>query len=326
MFTVADVEEDVYRFRVESASPLGDGTVFVAYDLAAESGGDETPPRPRHAVLGADGGLRPLELPTVDGVELAQRVTVLAAGPDGTSFFWDPAGERVVRWTAAGRWNAVVGVDALTRVTPVGPGELPADPPYPDVTSGPAAAGPDGSLYLEGVGSVFRISPDGHVTTLIDVQDARNGAALAVPRDRLPLPADSVTLPELWGMAVGLDGTVYVSTRTEVLAIDDAGIMSLVIRYEDLQTALGIEERLDPQYFWVDLAIDADGSLLASDQHQQLVVGLAPPTILLRHAMLAGNGANATFSAGTDLLVRLLDPDALEGGEQEPDRLAVLGR
>lgn len=157
-------------------------------------------------------------------------------------------------------------------------------------------------------------------------QRRRRMALLALMLCCLPSCAGSPVAGPVDIRPVGNDGTVYMSTMTEVLAVDDAGVLSLVRRFDDLQAELGIRSTLDPPYLWSMLAIDADGALLVSDFSQQLVARVSDPAVLVRSAVLVTNGLNASFTPSRDLLIRVMDPDAYLAGEQEPDELAVYGR
>jgi hypothetical protein len=148
-----------------------------------------------------------------------------------------------------------------------------------------------------------------------------------VPLDRLPVPAVSLRLPHLRGLAVGNDGTLFVATNDEILAVGTDGMLSLVADSTTLLAEVGASQP-DGYPGPSELGIDADGSLLASYFYLQLVVKLADsgPTVLLRDAVMVSNGLNASFTPSRDLLIRVMDPDAYLAGEQEPDELAVYGR
>lgn len=147
-----------------------------------------------------------------------------------------------------------------------------------------------------------------------------------LPAGQPPAPAADVVLSTVWSLAMGDDGTIYAANRREIVSIDEAGVLQLVTRTRDLQDDLGINSDLDPPYLWTALAIDVDGSLLVSDPYQQLVVDIDGPEVVARNASVASSGLNASWSPHGDLLLRLLDPDALEAGPQRPDVLAALGR
>ncbi len=309
LFTAADVDEDIHRFGVSDAAPLPDGTVVVSYDLAAESAGDETPRQERLAILGEGGALAPLALPELDGVQVTPDASLLAAGPDGTIYLWDRGLQRVVARGPDGQW----------RVLPV---ELALQWRYAPL----AAVGEDGVLYLCDDDAVQRLDADGTLTRVVGVYTPNAEAGQPpITRDQLPLPASSIRLPYPSGMAVGADGTVFVSNRDGVLTVDGADMLSLVKTWSDLQEQLGVQSTTDPPYLWSSLAIDADGSLLVSDGYQQLVADVFDPILLLRGAAFVTDGQNASLSPGSDLLVRVLDPDALLAGESEPDELAAYG-
>ncbi|CAN5875058.1 hypothetical protein BH18ACT7_BH18ACT7_21240 [soil metagenome] len=314
LFTDDDVGEDLYRFGISAAFPLPDGTVLMSYDLAAESAGDETPRRPRLAVLAADGVLQPVERPQVNGVEVSDVAILLAVGPDGTAYFSDRAehGGRLVARSPDDRWRVV-----------------PAQPTTDFAGPSTAAVGPGGQLYIEDDVGLHLVNADGSLDTVVRIDGltgSEDPGAPPLPAGQPPVPAQDVVLSDLKGLAVGPDGTVVASTRHEIVAIDQAGTLAVVTTMADLQTDLGIVSTLDPPFLWSWLAIDADGSLLVSDSYQQLVADLDGPTVVVRNAVVVSNGLDASQSPHHDLLLRVLDPDALEAGPQLPDRLAAFGR
>lgn len=311
LFSADDVDEDIYRFGVSDAVPLPDGTVAISYDLAAESAGDETPLRPRLAILGDGGAVDPIELPELAGAAVDPGASLLAAAPDGTIYLWDPHPDRVVARDPDGDWRVLPVELVVSRYAPL------------------AAVSADGSIYLGDDNGVHRVDPDGTATRIVRVSTAHssNSWVPTVPIDQLPVPATSLILPALAGLAVDGTGRVYVSTKADVLVIDADGMLSLVAVSTELLAEVGASQ---PEGYPGPsaLGIDADGSLLASYFYLQLVVKLAAsgPTVLLGNAVLAGNGSNASFSPGGDLLVRVLVPDAHLAGEDQPDQLAAYGR
>ena len=314
LFTDDDVSEDLYRFGISGACPLPDGTVLLSYDLAAESAGDETPRRPRLAVLGADGVLEPLERPQVDGLEVSDIAILLAVGPDGTTYFSDRAehGGRLVARSPHDPWRVV-------------PAQLTTDFAGPST----AAVGPGGQLYVEDDVGVHLVNADGSLDTLVRIDmstGSEHPGAPALPAGQPPVPAQDVVLSDVRGLAVDDDSTVFVATRHEIVAIDQAGTLTLVTTMADLQRDLGIISTLDPPFLWGNLAIDADGSLLVSDSYQQLVADLDGPAVVARNATMVSNGLNAGWDTHHDLLLRLLDPESLQAGPSLPDQLAALGR
>lgn len=311
LFTEADVTEDIYRFGINAAFPLPDGTVLVSYDLADESAGDETPRRPKLAVLGVDGGLEPIAPAPVDGAEAGAGAYPLAVGPDGTAYLVD-AGDRLLARSPEGRWRVV-------------PAQLTRD--FAGV--GEAAVGPAGQLYVEDDVGLHRVHDDGSLDTVLRVHmgtGSEDPGAPPLPADQPPVPAREVVLSDVWGLAVGNDGTLFAATRNEIVAVDPTGTLTLVTRMTDLQADLGIISVLDPPFLWSTLAVDVDGSLLVSDFYQQLVADLDGPTVVARNAVVVSNGLNAGWDTHGDLLLRRLDPDSLEAGPSLPDQLTALGR
>lgn len=254
LFTQDDVDEDIVRFGIPAAFPLPDGTVLVSYDLAAESAGDETLRRPRLAVLGAD-VLEPLELPEVDGLQVSDDAKLLAVGPDGTAYFSDRTepGGRLVARAPDNHWRAV-------------PAQLTTEFAGPST----AAVGPGGQLYIEDDVGLQLVNADGSLDTVVRIDGLTGSADLGAPplsATQPPVPAQDVVLSDVWGLAGGPDGTVFVSTRSEIVAIDPAGRLTLVT-----------------------------------------------------------TGQSASWGQHHDLLLRLLDPEALQAGPSLPDQLAAYGR
>lgn len=315
LFTLADIDQDASNFRISAAVPLPDGTVLVQWDPHVPSGGDDREPfsDPQLSVLGADGTLRPFVVP-----DTAETPGLLGVGPDGTAYvaqYRSEADGRAMRILARApddRWRVV-----------------PADLVI-DFIGGPVfAIGPDGALYATDDNGLHRVAADGHLETLVGISRSTGSAdpgAPPLPPAQSPVAARTVTLSDVWGLAVGPDGTVFASNRHEIVAIDPAGLLTLVTTMADLQTELGILSTLDPPFLWSNLAIDADGSLLVSDSYQQLVADLDGPSIVARHAVVASDGLNALWSGHHDLLLRLMDPNELQAGPSDPDQLAAFGR
>ena len=316
LFTAADAHRDVSDLRVLAAAPLPDGTVVVQWDPHALTAGDDRPPwsDPQLSVLGADDTVEPLALP--DGVGSA------SAGPP--SLLGTDAAGRIYLWARTGGPGGLVvrGTDLSWQYRRVA-----LDTSFVGVPQ--AAPGGAGAVYLAADDGVYRLAPDGTVQLLVAVHGligSEDRGASALPADQPPVPARSMTLSAVLGLAVGRDSTVFVSTRSEIVAIDPDGMLSLVTTFGDLQRALGIQSTLDPPYLWSALAIDADGSLLVSDRYQQLVADLDGPAIVARNAVVVSNGLDASRGPQHDLLLRLLDPDGLRAGPSLPDQLAAFGR
>ncbi len=313
LLTVDDIDRSAENFRVSAAYPLPDGTVAVQWDPNATSGGDDRAPfsDPQLSILGATGRLRPLELPER---VTAAATSLLGADAAGQMYLWtgDGAGAHLVVGSPALGWHSrSVGIDTSFIGTPK------------------AAVARDGTVYLSADDGVYRVSPDDALTRVVGVHESTGSEdppAPVLPADSRPSAASDATLEGVWGLAVGPDGTAYISNRYEIVAVDPAGTLSLVTTMTGLQTDLGILNTLDPPYLWSRLAIDVDGSLLVSDSYQQLVADLDGPAIVARHAVLAGDGLDVSTGAHGDLLLTVLDPEALQAGPSRPDRLAALGR
>lgn len=317
LFTRDDVAEDLYNFGISGAFPLPDGTVLLSYDLAAENAGDETPRRPRLAVLAAHGELQPIDPPVIDGVAV-EGPGLLALGPDGTAYLSEYLSERDGR-----------AIRILARSPDDSWRVVPADLDLDFIGNPVAAVGPDGALYVTDDDGLHRMDADGSLETVVGISRSTGSdvpGAPPLPADQPPVPARDVVLSDVWGLAVGPDGTVFASNRHEIVAIDPGGVLTLVTTLTGLQDDLGLLSTLDPPFLWSELAIDADGSLLVSDGYQQLIADLEGPEIIARHAMLVTTGQNASLGPHHDLLLRLLDPEALQAGPSLPDQLAAFGR
>ncbi len=316
LFTSDDVGRAVSNFRVLAAAPLPDGTVVVQWDPHATDGGDDREPfsDPQLSILGVDGTLRPLALPETADPAAADAAALLATDPEGRIYLWAGVGDQaglVVRGPDLS-WEA-----------------RPSDLATANTGVPVAAVRADGGVYLSGDDGVYRLAPDGTQQRLVAVSGSTGSddpGAPPIPAEQPPLPAQTVTLSAVWGLAVGSDGTVFISTRSEIVAVDAAGVLSLVTTYQDLQRELGIVSALDPPFLWSRLSLDADGSLLVSDSYQQLVADLEGPAVIARHATVVSNGLNATWGPHDDLLLRQLDPNELEAGPSLPDQLAEFGR
>lgn len=313
LFTVDDIDRTADDFQVSAAYPLPDGTVVVQWDPNANGAGDDRAPfsDPQLSILGADGRPGPLRLP--NGVTAAA-ISLLGVDAEGRMYLWTGhgAGAHVLVGSPELGWQSRnVGIDTSFIGTPR------------------AAVASDGTVYLSADDGVYRVSPDDALTRLVGVHwgtGSEDPSAPALPADQGPIAAAEVTLSGAWGLAVAPDGTVYISNRHEIVAVDPAGTLSLVTTMTGLQTDLGILSTLDPPFLWSRLAIDADGSLLVSDHYQQLVADLDGPAIVARHAVVAGDGLDVSTGAQGDLLLTMLDPDALQAGPSRPDQLAAYGR
>lgn len=316
LLTAEDAGRPVSDFRVLAAAPLPDGTLVVQWDPHAPSGGDDREPfsDPQLSILGAGGQLDLLELPADANREPDDAASLLTTDAEGRIYLWRGSGANtrlVVGAPDLGWEQRQVQVDTSFAGTPE------------------VAVAPDGAVYLSADDGVYRLAPDDTLSRVVGVRESTGSedpGAPPLPADQPPRPASEITLSGVWGLAVVPDGTVFVSNRHELVAIDTAGILSLVTTFSDFQRDLGILSTLDPPFLWSSLAVDADGSLLVSDSYQQLVADLDGPAIVARHAVVVSNGLNASWDPHSDLLLRELDPEALQAGPSSPDQLAAYGR
>ncbi|TAN69205.1 MAG: PASTA domain-containing protein, partial [Magnetospirillum sp.] len=189
----------------------------------------------------------------------------IALGPDGSYYLVENSGHRVRR----------VEVDGTIR-TVAGTGE----PGYGG-DGGPAtqaqfktpksiALGPDGSLYIADYGNhrVRRIDPDGNIDTV-----AGNGNASGLLGDNGPATSATLGLPR--GVAVGPDGTLYISqatfggtaTSNRVRRVDPNGTITTVAGYGAAYGYNGDNRAATTA--WLngpsDLAAGPDGTLYIAD-------------------------------------------------------------
>lgn len=196
------------RLRTPEDVAVGpDGSVYVA-----ERGGDRIrrvrPDGTIVTVAGRGGCPSLTDCFSGDGGPATQaqlhRPTGIAVGPDGTLYLADELNHRIRRVAPDG-----------TIMTIAGTGQT-CDPCADDGDGGPATEArlthplrmelaPDGSLYFVDAGArVRRIGPDGVITTVAG--DGNSGA------DDIPAAQSALGAPR--GLAVGPDGSVYVSEVT----------------------------------------------------------------------------------------------------------------
>src|SRR5581483_8008943 len=127
----------------------------------------------------------------------------IALGPDGTLYMVEGSRVRAIvngKWvTAAGndqyeRGGEPEGVQATSRA----------------ITPYSLALGPDGSLYIGSMGRIFKVGIDGILHTIAGQYSA--SGALTDFDDGVP--ASSVMLGTISGVAIGSDGTVYFANDT----------------------------------------------------------------------------------------------------------------
>lgn len=311
LFTVDDVIGGVHRFGIYGAVPQPAGTVLVSYDVSVESPGDETPIRPRLAVLGAAGHLEAVALPVLDGQQVDPAASLLSGAPDGTYYLWDRRNDRVIAHRPDGTWRVVPVPMNVRDYAPL------------------SAVGADGSLYVADQSNVLRLAPDDTVTRIANVVPPAVADDIASAGDEgLPRPATEVLLQQPSGMAIAPDGAVYLSSRNDVVVVRPDGIVRYVGSSAGLLRAAGVsvEDSWGSAYFFSALGIDADDALLLSDPYGEHLLRLddSGPVLVGRHLILATNGENASFSPDRDLLV--LVPDLARPGPEHMVQLAAYGR
>ena len=181
---------------------------------------------------------------------LLHRPTGVAVDGEGNLYIADRLHHRVRKVDTEGMITTIAGMADEGFSGDGGP----ATSAQLDQPSGVAVDG-DGYIFIADRGNnrIRQISPDGVITTILgtgDGGDESDGEApLAAPR----------------GLAVGLDGDVYVADtgNHQIALIDDAGVVSRVAGIEGLSDGGSATQArlLEP----TGVAIDADGNLYITD-------------------------------------------------------------
>ncbi len=301
LFSEATLDEPTENFLILGAVPLADGSLAVLYDVAYPQAGSDVSGYgdPRLMTL-ADGRLTPIELPDVDGVPVDSAALPLASSPEGELYLWDYPAERLLRRTATGHLSVIAQIDANAGCGPQG-----------------AAVGPVGDLYLLTADTILRIGEDGEAARIAGVEPDPSfpGDCPEIALGPLPRPATSAALPYLSAIAVGNDGTVYVTSMQSLLAVSD-GQLRLVA---DPGT-VGENGRpliFHSGSFLTSVGIDVDGAVLVGDSGRQRILRIteSSASVLVTSASSIVPGSVGRFPEADLLFVR-------GGGES----LYVLGR
>lgn len=226
----------------------------------------------------------------------------IVAAPDGSLFVADQAASKIYKVSPVGTVTVYAGTGATGYTGDDGPAVAAKlfHPTY-------LALGPDGSLYVTDgfdaqISRVRRISPNGIITTVAGTfNDAYNGDGIKAVDANLNHPT---------GIAVGLDGSLYIADRgnARIRRVNPDGIISTVAG----DGTFGVDgdggpaaaAHVDP----IDLAVGPDGTVFASTG-SGTIRAVSPDGVITR---LAGDpSADPTFDDGNALHV-LIDPAFLD--------------
>lgn len=241
-------------FAIFDATASASGEVFVSYDADTPQAGDDRLSTTQRLVeVDAEGSVRDVELPILDGTPLPESLVPLVGGPDGTTYFYDFGHSRVVARDGNQQWRNVASIaNSLVYKAPL------------------AAIGPDGSLYLATASEVFVLGDDAQLTRLAGLGPIDAGD-ISYPQQLPTLPAMALdaTLPSPTALLVDDAGGIYLATAgtlyyivNELLtvALAGAGVIELPNSAAGPPNVTG-------------LAINEGGQLLVSDSgNQQLLI------------------------------------------------------
>ena len=315
--TVAEVDSLAWQTDRPDLMPQltvdGSGTLFYAEGADPLDGvvRTRTGDGPATTIAGTDrgegDGLLPGAYsegkPATDGT--LRLPTSVAVGADGTVYVIETTSDGSVHAVRAVRPDGVlVTVAGNSDDDSPGSGAFTGD-------GGPAAkaglnnprgvaTGPDGALYVADTynGRIRRIGADGVITTIAGTgrrADTGDGG-----------PATEAALYDPSGLAVGVDGTVYVTSveSTRVRAIAPDGTISTTADLRTAPTAI-------PLAGMDKLAAGPDGTAYVGGYDDLIAVG--PDGSVARVDGLAAQGPLAT---GPDGSVYQLVPEVTESGEQ----------
>ncbi|MCY1019272.1 HNH/endonuclease VII fold putative polymorphic toxin [Pyxidicoccus sp. MSG2] len=211
----------------------------------------------------------------------------LAVGADGSLYIADFFNSRIRKVDPSGVIHTIAGTGTPGSAGEGGPAAS-AQVYYPFQL----ALGPDGSLYFteNGGGRVGRITPDGRL-----VRVAGNGLSGNAPDG---VPALQAPLGDLWGIAVGPDGSVYVADRANhrVRRISPDGILSTLAGNGEY-TFHGDGGPATQAALWspIAVAVGPDGSVYIADFNNLRVRRVGTDGII---RTVAGNGFGGATGDG----------------------------
>jgi RHS repeat-associated protein len=184
-----------------------------------------------------------------------------AAGPDGTLYVIDATRVRAI---VNGRWVTVAGNSSYEQgVQPEG---VPAT--SRSITAWSLTVAADGTVYVGGVGNIYKIDPDGILHTIAGTPQSSSFAEFTDGAS-----ATAVRLGRSNGVAVGPDGTIYFTNGTILGRVTTDG------RVFHVMTA-------SRGFFPEGVSVTGDGTVLVGDVNGKKVWAVAP------------DGSTSTF-AGT---------------------------
>jgi RHS repeat-associated protein len=268
---------------------------------------------PQSMATGADGSLYLFNSWSIQKIDPTGHITTIAGSqtgggfsPDGTLAKdallngWDiamsPDGILYINDQGANRVRAIVDGKLVTVAgngQSSGPGIAVNGIPATSVAMSPQGItfGPDGLLYIADAYRVLRVNADGTVNTLAGGKnvDYRFGDGI---------PATDAGVSPL-GIAVGLDGSVYITDATTVRRISPDGIIRTIAGSYNQNLPivsdgqLGTSGQLGKPW---GITIGADGTVLFADldrpNHESGRIMAIAPTGIIR--TIAGSGARET--------------------------------
>jgi uncharacterized protein (TIGR03437 family) len=195
--------------------------------------------------MGADG-----KVWVVNDAEWAGSIKALATDAQGNVFI--TSGSQIARIAADGKHTILAGGKGWPAPSCSGPTLVNCIDPAA------LSIAPDGSLLFAETGWVRKISPTGVVTRI-----AGNGTQDSIKEGA---PAADSPLPEIMGLAMAKDGSVYLLTRYYgLLQVDPAGRIWTIERYLGLYGATGI-------------TISPAGLIYVADANMNMICVLGPNT------------------------------------------------
>lgn len=239
------------------------------------------------------------------GVQLGTPLAV-AVGPDASVYIADNAPQlgsvRVIRVTPDGIARTFAGTGPSGFTGDGGPADEARLSQIRDLV-----VAPDGSLYLTEFRRVRRVSPDGTITTF-----AGNGQ-VGVAGDGGP--AAHAVLGEVWNVAVGGDGSLYVSGENRIRRVAPDGVITTIAGTGAInpdRPVQGVPATAASFDGVGDLAVDPDGTVYVRTGryvHQISVEGILTTVAGQPTHGFAPDGSPASSSKLNIPMTMTLHPD-----------------